>query len=218
MRIVNFPEKRKICAVIASRANYGRMKSLLLAMQQDERIELSIIVGASALLEKFGNVKELIESDGFSIDAEVHFMLEGSSPLTMAKSTGIGLMELPTIFNILRPHIVLTHADRFETMATAVAATYMNIPLAHTQGGELTGSIDESVRHAITKMAHIHFPATEDACRRIVKMGENPDLVFNTGCPAIDTIRDIELALPNDFFKKQGEQVGFLTQANRTLC
>jgi UDP-hydrolysing UDP-N-acetyl-D-glucosamine 2-epimerase len=109
----------------------------------------------------------------------------------MAKSTGLGLLELPTIFEQLEPDIVLTVGDRFETMATTLAAAYMNIPLAHTMGGEVSGTIDESIRHAITKFAHIHFPACSDAHDRIVKLGEPPESVHLVGCPRIDLVAEV---------------------------
>ena len=100
--------------------------------------------------------------------------MEGETPTTMAKSTGLAIIELATQFENLKPDVVLTVADRFETIATAIAASYMNIPVAHTQGGEVTGSIDESVRHAVTKLSHIHFPATELARDFVIRMGEDP--------------------------------------------
>ena len=109
-----------------------------------------------------------------------------------------------TQFENLKPDIVLTVADRYETIATAVAASYMNIPVAHTQGGELTGSIDESVRHAITKLAHIHFPATDLSKQRLIKMGENPDYIFNYGCPAMDEIAGVDVSLNSSFFATTG--------------
>src|SRR5206468_8791006 len=109
--------------------------------------------------------------------------IEGETPGTMAKSTGLGLLELPTAFERLRPDVVLTVGDRFETIATALAATYMNIPLAHTMGGEVSGNIDESIRHAVTKFAHVHFPASRDAADRIIRMGEDPAAVHIAGCP-----------------------------------
>lgn len=177
---------RKVCVVIQSRANYARIKSLLRACANHPALELQIIVGASALLERFGDVRPSIEADGFSINGSIHSMVEGGTPETMVKSTGLGMIELSSQFDSLRPDVVVTVADRFETLATAVAASYMNIPLAHTQGGEFTGSIDESVRHAITKLAHVHFPATSAARSVILRMGENPDAVFLTGCPSID--------------------------------
>ena len=134
-------------------------------MHHHPGIELQLIVGASALLHRFGDVRSIIESDGFPISGRVYSIVEGENPTTMAKSTGLAIIELSTMFENLQPDVVLTVADRFETLATAVAASYMNIPVAHTQGGEVTGSIDESVRHAITKLSHIHFPATKLAAR-----------------------------------------------------
>jgi UDP-hydrolysing UDP-N-acetyl-D-glucosamine 2-epimerase len=113
----------------------------------------------------------------------------------MAKSAGLGLLELPTVFELLKPDIVVTVADRFETIATAIAAAYTNLPVAHTQGGEVSGSIDESVRHAVTKLAHIHFPATDLSARRILAMGEDPEAIFNVGCPSIDLVAGTELGL-----------------------
>ena len=158
--------RRRVCIVVNSRANYGRIKSVLQAVRQHPSLELKLVVGASALLYRFGNVREVMARDGFVPDATVYTIVEGETPTTMAKSTGLAIMELATIFENLAPTIVLTVADRFETMATAIAASYMNISLAHTQGGEVTGSIDESVRHAITKLAHIHFPATKLAAAK----------------------------------------------------
>lgn len=195
---------RKVCIVVLSRANYGRIKSVLQATKEHPYLELQLIVGASTLLEKYGTAVDIIRRDGFEPDATVHMIIEGENPTTMAKSTGLGLLELPTIFEKLKPDVVLTVADRFETISTAIAATYMNIPLAHVQGGEVTGSIDESVRHAVTKLAHIHFPATKLAGERIIKMGEDPERVFVTGDPAMDIIANISLKLENDIFEKYG--------------
>jgi UDP-hydrolysing UDP-N-acetyl-D-glucosamine 2-epimerase len=191
--------KRKIAVVVASRANYGRIKATLEAIRQHPDLELRLIVGASALLHRFGKVIDIIEADGFQVDARVYLVVEGENPTTMAKSTGLAVIELATIFENLKPDIVLTVADRYETLATAVAASYMNIPLAHTQGGELTGSIDESVRHAITKLAHLHFPTTAESAARLVKMGEDPKRVFQVGCPSIDAICGLSLEM-NDAF------------------
>lgn len=182
---------RKICVVIGSRANYSSIKSAMRAIQEHPDLKLQVVVGASALLDRFGEVAQIIEADGFRPDAKVHMIVEGETPLTMAKSTGLGLLELPTIFEILKPDIVVTVGDRFETMATAIAAAYMNIPLAHTMGGEVTGTIDESIRHAVTKLAHIHFPANRKAAERIIRMGEDPDTVHVVGCPRIDVVAEI---------------------------
>lgn len=182
---------RKICIVIGSRANYSSIKSALRAIQAHPGLELQVVVGASVLLDRFGSVVELIEADGFRPAARVNMIIEGETPTTMAKSTGLGLLEFPTIFDQLKPDIVVTVGDRFETMATAIASAYMNIPLAHTMGGEVTGSIDESVRHAVTKLAHIHFPANPQAAERIIRMGEDPSTVHVVGCPRIDIAAEV---------------------------
>ncbi len=193
---------RKVCIVVNSRANYGRIKTVLTAVKNHPDLELQLIVGASALLHRFGNVIDVIRSDGFEPSAVIYSIVEGENLTTMAKSTGLAIQELTSQFENLKPDVALTVADRFETMATAITASYMNIPLAHTQGGEVTGSIDESVRHAITKLAHIHFPATEKAAENIIRMGENPQSVHITGCPAIDICKNVDKNIPEDFFRK----------------
>jgi UDP-hydrolysing UDP-N-acetyl-D-glucosamine 2-epimerase len=182
---------RKICVVIGSRANYSSIKSAMRAIQMHPDLELQLVVGASALLDRFGSVVDMVEADGFNVDSKVYMIIEGETPVTMAKSTGLGLLELPTIFNQLKPDVVVSVGDRFETMATAIASAYMNIPLAHTMGGEITGTIDESIRHAITKLAHVHFPANQEAANRIIRMGEDPKNVYVVGCPRIDLIAEI---------------------------
>lgn len=191
---------RRICVVVASRANYARIKSTLKAIQSDSALELQVVVTASALLSRFGNLLDIMREDGVPVNATVYMIVEGENPTTMAKSTGIGIIELATQFEILRPHIVLTVADRFETMATAIAAAYMNIPLAHTQGGDVTGSIDECVRHAVSKLAHLHFPATTLSRERLIRMGEQPESIFVTGCPSMDLLQNASLPLTEDFF------------------
>lgn len=182
---------KKICIVIGSRANYGSIKSAMRAIKNHPALELQVVAGASALLDRYGSVVNLIEKDGFGINAKVYMLVEGETLSTMAKSTGLGLMELSTIFENLKPDFVLTVGDRFETMATAIAASYLNIPLAQTMGGEVSGTIDESIRHAVTKLAHIHFPACEQARDRIMRMGEDPNHVHLVGCPRMDTVVEI---------------------------
>ena len=147
---------RNVCVFIGSRANYSSIKSVLRAVRLHPALNLQLIVGASALLDRFGSVVEVIEADGFTPNARVTMIVEGETPATMAKSTGLGLLELPTIFEMLRPDVVVSVGDRFETMSTAIAASYMNIPLAHTMGGEISGTIDESIRHAVTKIGRAH--------------------------------------------------------------
>lgn len=182
---------KRVCVVVGSRANYSSIKSAMRAIHTHPDLELQVVCMASAILDRYGNVAALIERDGFQISAQLHILLEGETPATMAKSTGIGLIELPSVFDRLRPDYVITVGDRFETMATTLAAAYMNIPIAHTMGGEVTGTIDESIRHAVTKFAHIHFPASQDAADRIAKLGERTDMIFRVGCPRIDLVAEI---------------------------
>jgi UDP-hydrolysing UDP-N-acetyl-D-glucosamine 2-epimerase len=182
---------KKVCVVVGSRANYSSIKSAMVAIRDHSDLELQLVVGASALLDRYGTVLELIERDGFEPDERVFMLIEGETPGTMAKSTGLGLLELPTAFDRLAPDVVITVGDRFETMATALAATYMNIPLAHTMGGEVSGNIDESIRHAVTKFAHVHFPASSGAAERIVRLGEDPDAVHMVGCPRMDLVAEV---------------------------
>ena len=199
-------QKRKIAVVVTARPSYSRVKTVLSAIDKHPDLELQLIVAASALLDRYGSAVNYIEKDGFTISAKVFNVLEGENLAAAAKTTGIGILELSSVFDNLKPDIVVTVADRFETMATAIAASYMNIPLAHIQGGEVTGNIDEKVRHAITKLADYHFVASENARDRVIKLGEYPEMVFNTGCPSIDLATNIleSTVLPFDPYEKYG--------------
>lgn len=182
---------RKICVVVTARPSYSRVKTALKAIDEHPELELQLVVAASALLKRYGSAVQYIESDGFEIKSRVFNILEGENLTASAKTTGIGILELSSVFENLKPDIVVTIADRFETMATAIAASYMNIPLAHIQGGEVTGNIDEKVRHSITKLADYHFVASEGAKERVIKLGEDPAQVYNTGCPSIDLAAEV---------------------------
>ena len=184
-------KKRKICVVITARPSYSRVKTALQAIKDHPDLELQLVVAASALLGRYGSVVDQIESDGFDIAAKVFMVLEGENPTSMAKTTGMGLMELSTTFLNLLPDVVVSIADRYETIATTIAGAYMNLPVAHIQGGEVTGSIDEKVRHANTKLADIHLVASEQARQRVIRLGEEPGMVFNTGCPSVDLAEEI---------------------------
>lgn len=183
--------KRKIAVLIINRANYGRLKPVLKAINERPDLELQLIVGSAMLLYRFGEDIRFVEADGFKVAAKFNMIVEGGTPSTMAQSAGVGLMSLPSILEQLQPDIFLVNADRFEILPAAIAAAYMNIPLAHTLGGEITGTIDESVRHAVTKLAHIHFAAHKPAAERIVSMGENPNDVFVVGNPSLDIAKNI---------------------------
>ena len=181
--------KKKICFVILSRANYGSIKSVMKAIQKDKKFDFQLIVGASAVLKKFGSANKEIRKDGFKINEYLDFQSAELSLESMSKTVGLGLVGLSSLLKKLKPDFVLTVGDRYETMATAIASTYMNIPLIHTMGGERTGTLDESVRHSISKLAHLHFVANNESKKRLIKMGERSNRIFNVGCPRIDTVR-----------------------------
>lgn len=181
---------KKICVVVFSRANYGSIKSVLKIISKDKFFKLKLVVGGSAILNKYGNVSEIIKKDGLEISKEIFFVVEGETPETMVKSTSIAMMELADFLKRNEPDLVLTVGDRYETMATVLASAYMNIPIAHTMGGEISGTIDESIRHAITKFSHIHFPATKIAAKNIISLGENKKNIFRVGCPRMDLIKE----------------------------
>ena len=196
--------KKKICVVVASRANYGRVKSVMTAIDKHANLELQLIVGASTLLDRFGKVLNIIKQDGFTPVRSIHYVVEGETLTTQAKSTGLGIIELSTAFSDLKPDAVVTVADRFETMASAIAASYLNIPLLHIQGGEVSGNIDDRVRHAITKLSDYHFVATEKSLKRVLKMGEDPKRIFNVGCPAMDVLHREDLSINNSVMSAYG--------------
>lgn len=198
--------KRKVCVVVTARPSYSRIKSALRAIQNHPDLELQLVAAASAMLDRYGATFQVMQKDGFTVHRRVFMIIEGENLVTSAKSTGVGLSELATVFDDLRPEVVVTVADRFETLATAVAASYMNIPVAHVQGGEVTGSIDEKVRHAVTKLSDVHFVSTHKAADRVIRMGENPSAVHITGCPSIDLAAEMmqDPTLDYDVFEKYG--------------
>jgi len=197
---------RKVCVVITARASYSRVKSVLFHLARHKDVELKVVVAASALADRTGRISDVIERDGFHVSEEVSSLVEGDTTLQMVQTTGLGLIEIGSAFKRLSPDVVVTIADRYETIATAIAASYLRIPLAHIQGGEVTGNIDEKVRHAITKLADIHLVSTLNAQRNVISMGEDPQRVFLTECPSIDIAKNIEHRKPLDFlpFDKYG--------------
>lgn len=184
-------DKKKIFFVIFSRANYSSIKSVLIEAKKNKNIKFKIIIGASAIVKKFGNLEKIIEQDGFKIDYKINNLVEGGGLGSMVKTTALGMIDLTQIFSKEKKiDLVITIGDRYETMATAISASYMNIPLAHTMGGEVTGTLDENVRHAITKLSHLHFVSNYDSYKRVIRLGENRKNVFNVGCPRIDLLKD----------------------------
>lgn len=190
---------RKVCVVVTARPSYARIKTVLQEVQNHPKLQLQLIVAASALLERYGEVVNIIRQDGFEPDEVVYMVVEGENLVTTAKSTGMGIIELATIFDNLKPDVVVSVADRYETIATAIAGSYLNIPVAHVQGGEVTGSIDEKVRHAVTKLSNLHFVSNQQAADRVIRMGEDPETVFVTGCPSVDLAAQIAAEKINHF-------------------
>jgi UDP-hydrolysing UDP-N-acetyl-D-glucosamine 2-epimerase len=193
--------KKKICVVINNRANYARIKTLLFEIKKNPSLQLQLLIGASAILSRFGGVDKIIKKDGFKINSRIYSIVEGENLTTMAKSTGLSIIETSTFLEQNKPDLVIVIADRFENLSVAIASSYLNIPLVHIQGGEVTGSIDEKVRHAITKLSDIHFVSTQRAKNFLIKMGEQKMNVYLTGCPSVDIAFQNQKKLPKNFFK-----------------
>ncbi len=185
---------RKICVVTGSRAEYGLLQWIMRHLQDDPRVQLQVLATGMHLSPEFGNTWQSIAADGFKIDRKVEMLLSSDTPQAMAKSTGIGLMGMADALHDLAPDLLLVLGDRFEILAAATAAALMRIPVAHIHGGEATeGAIDDSLRHAITKLSHLHFTSTETYRRRVIQMGEQPGHVFCFGAPGIDSIASLQL-------------------------
>ena len=184
--------KKRIAVVITNRANFARIKSFLIETNQSKKIDLKIILCGSALTHNYGNLEQELIKNKLKIAEKSFFLLEGSEIINQSKTTGIAIVELSNIFAKLKPDLVITIGDRYETMATAVSAVYQNIPLAHIQGGEVSGNLDELVRHSITKLSSYHFATSKKSYERIIKMGENRHRVFFTGCPGMDILEKIK--------------------------
>lgn len=181
--------KRRVCFPITSRAYYGRSQLLIRMLHDHPGIELELMLGGAILLDKYSrHIAEDIEAGGFAISGSYFNVIEGGNHVAMAKTACLTALEFTNGLHSIDPDVVIICGDRFEQLAIAMAAAYLNITIAHIEGGDVTGSIDESVRHAITKLAHIHFVTNEDAQRRVLRMGEDPAYVFNTGS------LDVELA------------------------
>lgn len=196
--------KKRVAVVLVDRANYGRLKPVMRELKKRRNVDMLTICAGTMLLERFGRARDVVARDGFTIDSEVYLEVEGSVPITMTKSIGLGVIAFASEFQRLKPDFVLIIGDRYEAMAAAIAAAYQNICIIHVQGGEVTGSIDESTRHAITKLAHYHFPATRRAGEFIVRMGEDPQTVFPLGCPSADVIRNAARSLPLSRLRELG--------------
>ncbi|MEA4828310.1 MAG: UDP-N-acetylglucosamine 2-epimerase [Clostridium sp.] len=194
--------KRKIAVITGTRADYGIYYSVLKAIENHSELDLSLIVCGMHLSPEFGLTVEEIESDGFFIADKIETILSSDTGASMAKSIGITLMGITQTLERIKPDVLLVLGDRGEMMAGALAAIHMNIPVAHIHGGEVTGTVDESIRHSITKLSHIHLPATEDSKKRILKMGEKEKDIYVVGAPGIDYIKNTQYLSREELLKR----------------
>ncbi|MEV5966064.1 UDP-N-acetylglucosamine 2-epimerase [Kribbella sp. NPDC051952] len=185
---------RRICVFTGGRADYGPLSAVLQALHDDPEIELRLLVSGSHLVSQQGSTVDVIAADGFPVSEQVPVVLGSDTPASVAKSFGLGAIGYAEALERIAPDLVVLLGDRYEVLAAATAATFQRIPIAHICGGEVTaGSTDEGMRHAITKLSHLHFTATDEFRRRVIQLGENPDRVHAVGSPGLDTARTIEL-------------------------
>ena len=196
--------RRKVLVVLVDRANYGRLKPVMRAIDEHPALELQVVCAGTMVLERFDQPVRVVRADGFPVHGEVFVELEGSTPATMAKSVGFATIEFTSTFQRLNPDVVLLIGDRYEALGAAIAAAYMNIPILHMQGGEVSGSIDESARHAISKFAQFHFPSTRRSAEYLLRMGEKPDTILGVGCPSGDIALNLEGHLSADTLNSRG--------------
>lgn len=197
--------RRRIAVVTGSRADYGLLKGVLTRLQQREDVDLQVIVCGMHLLPKFGETWRIVEADGFAIAAKIDLELSDDRAVTVARGTGIGVSGFAEALPKLAPDLLVLLGDRYEILSAAVAATLLNIPIAHIHGGEVTaGAFDDAIRHAITKMACVHFTAAEPYRQRVIQMGENPDFVFNVGAPGLDLADTAPTMSRFELFKSLG--------------
>ena len=191
---------RKICVVTGTRAEYGLLYWLMKEIDADDALELQIIATGMHLSPEFGSTYQQIERDGFFLNKKVDISLTSDTELAISKSMGLGMIGFADAFNELQPDLIVVLGDRFEIFSAVSAAMIAKKPLAHLHGGEITeGAFDESIRHSITKMSHLHFAATNEYRDRIIQLGEQPNRVFNVGGLGIDNINKLKLLSKSDF-------------------
>jgi len=199
---------RKICVFTGTRAEYGLLKPLMDEIKKDKELELQIMASGMHLSPEFGLTYKEIEKDGFKIDEKVEILLSADTPTAINKSIGLGIIGFADALNRLKPDISIVLGDRFEALAFAITNYIMKIPIAHLYGGEATfGSIDEGIRHAITKLSYLHFTSTETYRNRIIQLGEHPLRVFNVGALGIDNIIKMKLLSREELEKKIGRKL-----------
>src|SRR5215510_5300835 len=198
-------DKRRICFPITNRAYYGRSQLLIRKLHSHPSLELELMLGGSILLDKYSrHIADDIEKSGFAISTSYFNVIEGGNHVAMAKTACLTALEFTNGFHSINPDLVVICGDRFEQLAIAMSAAYLNKTIAHIEGGDVTGSIDESVRHAITKLAHLHFVTNDDAYRRVVTMGEDPRYVFNTGSLDVEVAAAVTTELTNERINSYG--------------
>lgn len=204
-------KKKKIFFVITARPSYSRIRSVIKEAKNNKAIKVFVIATASFLSNKFGSAFKNLEKDNLKIDFKLSTLFDDEFITGPPKSTGIQAIELSTLFYNNRPDVVITIADRYECLGTAIASSYMNIPLIHIQGGEVTGNIDEKVRHAITKLSDYHLVSNIESKQRVIKLGEETKRVLNVGCPSIDIakkVRDTHFKMKNQNILRNFDGVG----------
>ena len=198
---------RKILVVMVDRANYGRLKPVMRSIMENPSLVLQVVCAGTMVLERFDYPVQIVRADGFEVHGEVYLELEGSTPTTMAKSVGFATIEFASEFQRLKPDLILLIGDRYEALAAAVAGAYMNIPIVHLQGGEVSGSIDESARHAISRFAQFHVPSTERSAAYLLRMGERAETILSIGCPSSDLARTLDRRLDPAVINGRGRGV-----------
>jgi UDP-hydrolysing UDP-N-acetyl-D-glucosamine 2-epimerase len=182
-----------VLVALTTRGNYAKMKSTMRGILADPRLRLQVVVGGGLVLERYGRFEPILAQDGFTIDATLDYVDDADTLHAMARSASRCLAVFADTLARLRPDVVVIVADRYEALTLAQAAVCMNVHIAHVEGGEVSGSIDERIRHAVTKLAHLHFVANSEAAVRVCRMGEQPEYVHVVGTPSLDQIADIHL-------------------------
>ncbi|MPY85882.1 MAG: UDP-N-acetylglucosamine 2-epimerase (hydrolyzing), partial [Actinophytocola sp.] len=199
---------RRICVFTGSRADYGSLVPVMTALRDDTDVDLKLLVSGGHLVPTQGYTLEQVTNDGFVADEVVDMVLANDTPTAVAKSFGLGCIGFADALDRLNPDLLVVLGDRYEALAVATCAMVRLLPVAHLAGGDVTeGSTDDAVRHAITKMSHLHFTATEEMRRRVVQLGEQPDRVFNTGAPTIDSILTAPFVRREDWEATYGREL-----------
>ena len=206
-------EKKKIKLLISvlSRANYARVKSVISAAKDSQNIETILVLGCSAVCKDYGDISEECINEGYVVNEKISSLMHEKSRENMVKTTALTMLDYSQILKKYNPDFTLTVADRYETIALAIASSYMNIPLIHLQGGEPTGCIDDKIRNCIAQMADYHFVCNKDAYKRTIRWGENESRVFNVGCPSLDHLKKYD---NRDDINNEIEQINIIKKTN----